>query len=77
MNKYVNVFWFNVIDKLKDGNEIFVIDRELHEVFVVGSLPVKTLAGIFSQCEDEKEYIGRYEFYYIAEEENKEDESGI
>lgn len=76
MNKYVNVFWFNVVDKVKEGHEVFVIDRELHEIFTVSTLPVKTMVGIFANCEKE-EYYGRYEFYYISEEENKEDESGI
>ena len=66
MGKYINVYWFNVMEEMQKGKEVFCIDREHHEVFIVGVLPVKTLANILAMC-DEKEDFGRYEFYYIAE----------
>lgn len=68
--RYVNVYWFNVIDTLKDGKEVFCIDKEHHEVLCVATLPVKTLVSILTVCE-EKESFDRFEFYYIAEEGEK------
>lgn len=67
MGKYVNVYWFNVIAEVQKGKEVFVIDRLIHEVLAVGTLPVKTLANILTLCEKE-EHFGRYEFYYVEEE---------
>jgi hypothetical protein len=64
MKKYVNVYPFQAIEKLKEGKEVFCIDRGIHEVHIVKTLPVQTLVSILKESDKEENYE-RYEFYYI------------
>lgn len=67
MEKYVKIYSFQVMDKLCEGKEIYCIDRGLKCIDKVSMLPVRALANILIEC-DMKEYIDRFEFYYVEEE---------
>lgn len=67
MENYKKIYSFQVVDKLCEGKEIYCIDRGFHQIYKVGLLSARGLAEILNQC-DEKEYIDRYEFYYVEEE---------
>lgn len=76
MKKYVNIYSFQVMEMLKQGEKIHCIDREQHEVFYVNTLPAQTLAQILVN-DTKKEYDGRYEFYYVEEIKEGEENGNI
>ncbi len=66
--KYVNIFSFQAIDKLKEGKTLFVLDKKVCEVYEVCYMSVLQMMEIIK--DDGKS--GRYEFWYVEEEENAE-----
>lgn len=70
MKKYVTVYWWNVIDKVKEGKEVFLIDKEWKRVTSCEDISASVLIRVLGDCE--KKDIGKYEFYYIEEGEVEE-----
>lgn len=73
MKSYVKVYWWNVINEIKDGKEVFFIDKEWKRVTSVEDVSAGVLIRVLRDCE--KEDIGKYEFYYIEEVEEGEVEN--
>lgn len=61
---YVRVYSWNVIEALKENKEVFCVDRGIHEVLSISTLPTKSFVQMLVESEKEENY-DRYEFYYI------------
>ena len=62
MKKYRKVYSFDVLDKIKEGHRVFVIDREEKKVSTVNWIDVEEYITIVA---DETE---RYDFWIEVEE---------
>ena len=63
--KYVNVYAWEIVEKVTEGKVVFILDRSNKEVYCTDSLTVVGLADILSQGNEG----GRFVFWY----EDKED----
>ena len=64
-----SAYW--VMDEVKKGKTVYVLDREARAVCDVNSLPVDRAMNIIKSAEENPE---RYEFWYEIEEEETEGE---
>lgn len=61
MEKYVEVFAFEVMEKITNGKVVYMLDKKLAVVSCVNGLPVSKFAEVMS----EKDEAGRFDFWYI------------
>lgn len=66
MEKYQEIYSFNVFDEIKKGNKVYALDRKLAEVFVINTMEVEDFATCLHRAKAEK---NRYMFWIINEEE--------
>lgn len=59
MTKYESVYDFNVLDEIKSGKDIFLLNRATNNVSWVNGMTVESLVKVFKH--DNKD--NRYEFY--------------
>lgn len=59
MTKYESVYDFNVLDEIKSGETIFLLDRAENDVGWVNDMSIDSLVKVFKH--DNKD--NRYEFY--------------
>lgn len=59
MTKYESVYDFNVLDEIKSGETIFLLNRATNDVKWVNNMSVNSLVKVFKH--DNKD--NRYEFY--------------
>lgn len=69
MKKYETIYPFEVINKLKEGKEVFVLDRNLKEVRSVGAMSV----GAFVTIQNAQNAEERFEFWIEEEQEETEE----
>lgn len=67
MKKYKNISSWNVCDTIKDGKEVFLIDKEMGVVLTVSEMPTGMLMQVITECEN-RSLDCRYEFYCIEKE---------
>jgi hypothetical protein len=60
MKKYVTVYPFEVMDLMANGKSIFMLDREVNEVFSVSSISVDYLMRALKT----DIASGQYDFWY-------------
>lgn len=60
--KYVSVYPWWVIDEIKKGRKVYVLDRKLKTVHLVNVAPVQDVTRA-----TESEEKGRFEFWYEEE----------
>ena len=63
--KYIKIYEFQAMDKIREGKEVLMLDRKFNEVNSVNFMFVGVLAEIIN----EKNEDNRYEFWYAEEEE--------
>ena len=66
MTKYERIRPYWVIDEIKHGRKVYVLDRKLKKVATVNDASVQDVVTAIENAED-----GRYEYWY---EEEKEEE---
>jgi hypothetical protein len=64
--KYTSIFPCWVIDEIKSGRKVYVLDRKLRKVYTVNTASVQDVVAV-----TESEEKGRYEFWYEESEEAK------
>jgi hypothetical protein len=64
--KYSTVSPWWVIDEIKNGKKVYVLDRKLRKVYTVNTASVQDVVAV-----TESEEKGRYEFWYEESEEAK------
>ena len=70
MRKYINVYPWDVLDKIEEGKTVYMLDKEFAAVFEVNNLSIVAALKWISVA---KENHGRFEFWY-AEQEDKEND---
>ena len=68
MKKAIKIYDFEVMDKIKEGKEVYCIDRFLTTIKIVRSMKINEFAKIKNHENDDN----RYEFYYIGDSEEKD-----
>lgn len=66
---YTKVYPCWVIDEIESGSEVFVLDKSTRSIATVNDMTVRTALAIIEdagKCEN-----GRYEFWYVKMEEEK------
>lgn len=63
--KYISVDHYWVIDEIKKGNKVYVLDRKFKKVSTVNDASVQDVVTVI-----ESEEKNRYEFWYEESEEN-------
>lgn len=66
MAKYEKIYSFNITDKIKEGKDVYLLDRFLKRVFAVKDITLKTYMNVLSDREN------RYEAW-IEESENEDE----
>ena len=66
--KYISVHRVWVIDEIKKGKKIYVLDRKLKKVSTVNDASVQDVITVTESKEGD-----RYEFWYEESEENKDE----
>lgn len=66
--KYIKIFEFQAMDKVKEGKRVWMLDRYYNEVFDVIDMTVGELVKIL----DEGNATDRYEFWYAEEKDDAE-----
>ena len=61
MEKYVEVFAFEVVGRIAEGKVVYMLDKKMADVSCVNGLPVSKFAQVMS----EKDEAGRFDFWYI------------
>lgn len=61
MEKYVEVFAFEVVSKIAEGKVVYMLDKRMAEVSCVNGLPVSKYAEVMK----ESDTAGRFDFWYI------------
>ena len=65
MKGYKEIYHWDAFDKVKEGKEVYVADKQEHTVFLVNVLSVNTFASML-RCSDSDR------FYWWVEEETEE-----
>lgn len=73
MRKFVDVYIWQVLEKIMEGKKVFFIDKEDLEIKVANNLRLDTWIAILKENEKEENF-GRFLFYYIEEEKESENE---
>lgn len=63
MKKAIKIYDFEVLDKIKEGKEVYCIDRVSGTIKIVRTMKINEFAKIKNHENDDN----RYEFYYIEE----------
>ena len=71
MKKYLNVYSFQVLEKVKEGKTVYCLDKARNKVLNVEFMELRDFFDMLHDSEDERNY-GRFIFYYIEEEEENE-----
>lgn len=66
--KYVSIYPWDVINNIKKGRKVYVLDRQVKKVYTVNDATVGDVVAVIASKEED-----RYEFWY--EEEVKTDET--
>lgn len=61
--KYINIYSFDVMGEIENGNTVYVVDKRKAEIFVANTAMAKDVAKAT------KDRTGRFEFFRIDEEE--------
>ena len=72
MKNYVEVFSFQVFETIKEGKEVYCVDKELRELFLINTITTQMFSKILKES-IKKENYNRFTFYYIEEGENEND----
>ena len=67
--KYTTVYPWMVIDEIRQGKKIFVLDRKLKSISIVNDASIEDVVRAIDSADTERD---RYEFWY-EEEENEND----
>lgn len=67
---YRDLYDFEVLDKLNDGNRVFVLDKALGEARLINAMTVTELMETLTSSRKEET---RYMFWIAKEAEDKED----
>jgi hypothetical protein len=73
MKKYVTIYSFQVIEKIKEGNDVYCVDKGTHTITHLNAELVDSLMTIIKSAEKVGNYE-RYEFYYIESVKGEEKE---
>ena len=65
--KYEGIYSFNAIDAVKEGKEVYMLDRKEKEVFYVNGMEVSILCEILETADK-----SRYEFWVEKGEEQND-----
>lgn len=66
MENYITIYPFEVIDTIKNGKTVYLLDKAIREVFCVNDMPVKYLVRVLNDDNAHK----RYEIWYAEENED-------
>lgn len=55
MNRYNDVYSWEVFDKIEQGKSVYVVDRKEREVYFVNGMPVDKAMEI-TKCKEEDRY---------------------
>ena len=69
---YNNLYDFEVLDKLEDGERVFVLDKEIGEVRIANNMMVDELMQALANSKKE---TTRYEFWNVEEAEEDEQDA--
>lgn len=69
--KYISISAYWVIDEIREGKTIYVLDRKTQTVSKINSMPIQNVIKIT----EDKEEKSRYEFWYEEMEENEVNEN--
>ena len=58
--KYIIIYTFDVMSKVTEGCDVYMLDRDTYEVYYVNEMTVADLAGFLAI----KDNSGRFEFWY-------------
>ena len=59
-SKYIIIYSFDVLSKVTEGRDVYMLDRDTYEVYYVNEMKVADLAG-FLAIQDKS---GRFEYWY-------------
>jgi hypothetical protein len=65
MEKYVTIYAFEMLDMIKQGKTVYMLDKAIREVFCVNDMPVKYLVRVLNDDNAHK----RYEIWYAEDDE--------
>lgn len=69
MKTYKTIFTFEVFEKINDGEQVYVLDRQNKSVALLNDMDAQSAVKIVN----EKSKEGRYEFWYEKESEVTEE----
>ena len=72
--KYYGFSAYWVLDEVKKGNTVYVLDREARAVCDINSLPLDRAMAIIKNAEND---CDRYEFWHEVEEETESDDGKL
>lgn len=75
MEKYTRVFFWNVINKVTDDEEVYLIDKAAKRIFDVADISAGAFLRIIKECEDDT--TDRYEFFCVEKVEEGEQDDNI
>ena len=64
--KYIIIYPFEVVSKVTEGCDVYMLDRDTYQVYYVNEMTVADLAGFLAI----KDSDGRFEFWYEEKEKN-------
>lgn len=73
MKNYVTIYPFQVIEKIKEGNDVYCVDKALHTIKHLNAEIIDSVMAIIKAAEKVGNYE-RYEFYYIESVKGEEKE---
>lgn len=68
--KYITISAWSVLDHIENGKTIYVLDREVMEVFAVNG---STVGFALELIKNAKKYSDRYDFWYEEKEPETEE----
>lgn len=71
---YKNLYDFEVIDKLVNGERVYVLDREFGEVYIVNGMTVNELMQTLANSRKEET---RYVFWTVKEAEGAKEDAEL
>lgn len=69
--KYISIYSWEVFDRIEEGKTVHMLDKESVVVLDVNNMSVCNALKWISIA---KEDIGRFEFWYVEEQEDKEND---
>jgi hypothetical protein len=71
MKNFIEVYSFQVFETIKEGKEVYCVDKELRELFLINTITTQMFSKILKESA-KKENYNRFIFYYIEEGEPKD-----